>query len=134
LSIAWALTENGFTLHHYSRHYPRYWLGGVCLLPVAAGHAPESRTGVVVSWTTHDLLSLGWCRWHEYHCPQEVVNGALGHVLGGLGFQLVPFGSRLARGRMRCGCGSPPAIRTPTISAVSTTMASHRAGYRAWPR
>jgi len=36
--------------------------------------------------------------------------------------------------RMRCGCGSPPAIRTPTISAVSTTMASHRAGYRAWPR
>ena len=87
-----------------------------------------------MSWTTHDLLSLDWCRWHEYHCPQEVMNGALGHVLGGLGFQLVPFGSRLARGRMRCGCGSPPAIRTPTISAVSTTMASHRAGYRAWPR
>jgi hypothetical protein len=24
----------------------------------------------------HDLLSLGWCRWHEYHCPQEVMNGA----------------------------------------------------------
>jgi hypothetical protein len=92
---------------------------GVCLLPVAAGHAPESTTGVVVSWTTHDLLSLGWCRWHEYHCPQEVTNGALGHVLGGLGFQLVPFGSRLARGRMRAGAalllpsGRLPSARFP---------------------
>ena len=20
-----------------------------------------------MSWTTHDLLSLDWCRWHEYY-------------------------------------------------------------------
>jgi len=63
------------------------------VLPVAARDAPESRAGVVVSWTTHDLLSLDWCRWHEYHGTQEVMNAALGHALGVLGFQVAPFGS-----------------------------------------
>jgi len=91
--IARALTEAGFTLHQCARHHTRYRLGGVCLLPVAAGHAPQSKAGVVVSWTTHDLLSLDWCRWPEYHGTQEVMNGALGHVLGVLGFQVAPFGS-----------------------------------------
>jgi hypothetical protein len=38
-AIARALTEAGFTLHHCARHHPRYRLGGVCLLPVAAGRA-----------------------------------------------------------------------------------------------
>ena len=61
-AVARALTEAGFTLHHCTRHHPRYRLGGVCLLPVAAGHAPVGKAGVVVSWTTHDLLSLDWCR------------------------------------------------------------------------
>ena len=45
-----------------------------------------------MSWTTHDLLLLDWCRWHEYHGTQEVMNDALGHVLGVLGFQVAPFG------------------------------------------
>ena len=62
-------------------------------LPVAAGHAPQSKAGVVVSWTTHDLLSLDCYRWPEYHGTQEVMNGALGHVLGVLGFQVAQFGS-----------------------------------------
>ncbi|HYA53056.1 MAG TPA: hypothetical protein VEG33_18035 [Streptosporangiaceae bacterium] len=92
-AIARALTEAGFTLHHCARHHPRHRLGGVCLLPVAAGHAPQSKAGVVVSWTTHDLLSLDWCRWPEYHGTQQVMNGALGQVLGVLGFQVAPFGS-----------------------------------------
>ena len=92
-AVARALTEAGFTLHHCAQHHPRYRLGGVCLLPVAVGHAPESKAGVVVSWTTHDLLSLDWCRWPEYHGTQGVMNGALGQVLGVLGFQVAPFGS-----------------------------------------
>ena len=50
--IARALTEAGFTLHHCAPHHPLYRLGGVCLLPVAAGHDPDGRGGVVVSWTT----------------------------------------------------------------------------------
>jgi len=92
-AVARALTEAGFTLHHCARHHPRHRLGGVCLLPVTAGRAPQRKAGVVVSWTTHDLLSLDWCRWHQYHGTQEVMNGALGHVLGVLGFQVAPFGS-----------------------------------------
>ena len=46
----------------------------------------------MVSWTTHNLLSLDWGRWVEYHGTQEVMNGALSEVLDGLGFQVVPFG------------------------------------------
>ncbi|HXZ69997.1 MAG TPA: hypothetical protein VEH31_03870 [Streptosporangiaceae bacterium] len=92
-AIARALTEAGLTLHHCARHHPRHRLGGACLLPVAARHAPEGKAGVVVSWTTHDLLSLDWCRWPGYHGTQQVMNRVLGRVLGVLGFQVAPFGS-----------------------------------------
>jgi hypothetical protein len=92
-AVARALTEAGFTLHHCARHHPRYRLGGVCLLPVAASHAPAGKAGVVVSWTTHALLLLDWCRWPEYHGTQHVMNGMLGQVLDVLGFQVAPFGS-----------------------------------------
>jgi len=64
----------------------------VCLLPVAGGHDPGGRGGVVVSWTTHDLLSLDWDRWNEYHGALEVMNGALAQVLDALGYQLHSFG------------------------------------------
>jgi hypothetical protein len=90
--IVRALTEAGFTLHHCAQHDPLYRLGGVCLLPVAAGHDPDGRGGVVVSWTTHNLLSLDWGRWVAYHGTQDVMNGALSEVLDGLGFRVVPFG------------------------------------------
>lgn len=90
--LARALTEAGFTLHHCAQHNPLYRLGGVCLLPVAASHDPDGRGGVVVSWTTHDLLSLDWDRWLAYHGTQDVMNGALSEVLSGLGFQVSPFG------------------------------------------
>ena len=90
--IARPLTEAGFTLHHCARHGPLYRLGGVCLLPVADGHDPNGRGGVVVSWTTHNLLSLDWGRWLAYHGTQNVMNRALSEVLDGLGFQVSPFG------------------------------------------
>ena len=90
--IARALTEAGFTLHHCAQSHPLYRLGGVCLLPVARGHDPDGRGGVVVSWTTHDLLSLDWDRWREYQGAQGVMNGALSEVLDALGFEVWPFG------------------------------------------
>ncbi len=90
--VARALTEAGFTLHHCAQHHLLYRLGGVCLLPVAAGHDPGGRGGVVVSWTTHNLLSLDWGRWLAYHGTQNVMNRALSEVLDALGFQVSPFG------------------------------------------
>lgn len=90
--VAWALTEAGFTLHHCAQHHLLYRLGGVCLLPVAPGHDPDGRGGVVVSWTTHNLLALDWGRWVAYHGTQDVMNGALSEMLDGLGFRVSPFG------------------------------------------
>jgi len=90
--IARALTEAGFTLHHCAQHHPLYRLGGVCLLPVARGHDPDGKGGVVVSWTTHNLLALDWGRWLAYHGTQDAMNGALSEVLDALGFQVSPFG------------------------------------------
>ena len=46
----------------------------------------------MVSWTTHDLLSLDWDRWREYQGAQGVMNGALSEVLDALGFAVWPFG------------------------------------------
>jgi hypothetical protein len=91
--VARALVEAGFTLHQCAQHHPLYRLGGVCLLPVAPVHDPDGCGGVVVSWTTHDLLSKDWARWREYGEAHRVMNGALGGVLGGLGFQVRPFGT-----------------------------------------
>jgi hypothetical protein len=90
--VARSLTEAGFTLHHCAQHHPLYRLGGVCLLPVARGHDLGGGAGIVVSWTTHDLLSLDWDRWPEYHGAHEVMNGALAEVLDALGYQTWPFG------------------------------------------
>jgi hypothetical protein len=90
--VAQALTEAGFTLHHCAQHHPLHRFGGVCLLPVAAGHDPDGNGGVAVSWPAHDLLSLDWSRWPAYHCTQGLMNGALAEVLGALGFQVSAFG------------------------------------------
>lgn len=103
--LAQALTEAGFTLHHCAPHHPLYGLGGVCLLPVTAGHDPDGRGGVVVPWTTHNLLSLDWGRWLAHHGTQDVMNGALSEVLDGLGFQVSPFGvggAWIVTGRKPC--------------------------------
>jgi hypothetical protein len=90
--VAQALVEAGFTLHHCAQGHPLYRLGGVCLLPVARGYDPNGNGGVVVSWTTHNLLLLDWDRWNEYRGTQEVMNGAIAEVLDALGYAGSPFG------------------------------------------
>jgi len=91
--VASALIEAGFTLHRCAPHHPLYRLGGVCLLPVARAHEVQGRDGIVVLWTTHDLLSRDWERWDEYHGAHAAMNEALGKVLRALDFAVSPFGS-----------------------------------------
>jgi hypothetical protein len=91
--VARSLTEAGLAMHHCAVSHPLYRLGGVCLVPVAQGHDPGGRGGVVVSWTTDDLLALDWDRRNEYHGAHEVMNGALAQVLDALGYQVWPFGN-----------------------------------------
>jgi hypothetical protein len=90
--LATALTVAGFTLHHCARSHPLYRLGGVCVLPATGGSGPASSAGVVVSWTTHNLLSLDWDRWGECQGAGRVMNEALAEVLEVLGFEVQPFG------------------------------------------
>ncbi len=90
--VARSLVEAGFTLHHCAPWHPLRRLGGVCLLPVARTSDPSGHGGIVVSWTTHDLLCLDWDRQVEYHGAHEVMNGALAQVLDALRYQLWPFG------------------------------------------
>ncbi len=47
----------------------------------------------MVSWTTHDLLSLDWDRRPEYHGVHDAMNRALAQVLGALCYQVLPFGT-----------------------------------------
>jgi hypothetical protein len=77
-----ALVEAGFTLHHCARHHRLCRLGGVCLLPVTSGPGGDDSGGIVVSWTTHDLLSLDWDRWTQYNGAHEVVRPARPPVAG----------------------------------------------------
>jgi hypothetical protein len=90
--LARVLALAGFTLHHYVQSDSRYRLGGVCLLPVAGGSSPTDGSGVVVSWTTHKLLSLDWDRWSEHQGVHVAMNRALAGVLDALGFCAQPFG------------------------------------------
>lgn len=91
--VARSLVEAGFTLHHCARYDPLYRRGGVCVLPVAAGPSHDDPGGVVVSWTTHDLLSLDWDRQASYHGAHQAINGVLAQVLSTLGYQVKPFGA-----------------------------------------
>jgi hypothetical protein len=90
--LARALTLAGFALHHCVQSHPLHRLGGVCLLPVAGGPGPADCGGVVVSWTTHKLLSLDWDRWSEHQGTHAAMNRALAEVLDALGFRVQPFG------------------------------------------
>jgi hypothetical protein len=91
--VAAALTEAGFTLHDCALHHPQYRLGGVCVLPIPAGHNLDGQGGIAVSWTTHDLLALDWDRGRERQGTQEIMNSALASVLQALGYQVGPFGT-----------------------------------------
>ena len=88
----------------------------------------------MVSWTTHDPLSLDWGRWVAHQGTQGVMNGALSQVLDGLGFQVLPFGAGgawIVTGRKPGGKqsaqmsgGVDRAIRVSTAAAVSAWRAS----------
>jgi hypothetical protein len=88
-----ALTEAGFTLHHCVSHHPLYRLDGVCVLPVPSSHNPDGQGGIAVSWTTHDLLALGWQRERERQDTQQTMNRALANALTALDYQVQPFGT-----------------------------------------
>jgi hypothetical protein len=90
--LADSLTQAGFAVHHCVQSDPLHRLGGVCLLPVAGWASPADDSGVVVSWTTHKLLSLDWDRWGEHQGVQAAMNRALDDVLGAVGFRVRPFG------------------------------------------
>jgi hypothetical protein len=90
--LAEELTLAGFAVHHCVVSDPLHRLGGVCLLPVPAWAGPADDSGVIVSWTTHKLLSLDWDRWGEHQGVQAAMNRAIADVLGALGFRVRPFG------------------------------------------
>jgi hypothetical protein len=90
--IARSMTEAGLTVHHCAQHDPLYRLGGVCLLPVPA-ESRAGRSGIAVSWTTHNLLLLDWDRYGPYAGTQQIMNAALGGILAAFGYAVAPFGS-----------------------------------------
>jgi hypothetical protein len=87
-----SLTEAGLTLHHCATHDPLYRLGGVCLLAVPP-EAGSGQGGILVSWTTHDLLLRDQCRYRIYQDTHHTMNVALGSVLIAFGYQVASFGS-----------------------------------------
>jgi len=90
--IARSMIEACLPLHHCAPHDPLYRLGGICLLPVQAA-LDSGRAGVVVSWTTHSLLSLDWDRYGIYVGTQQAMNTAIGGILRAFGYEAEPSGS-----------------------------------------
>jgi hypothetical protein len=63
-------------------------------MPAAVPAGQETGpSGIVVSWTTHNLLLLDWDRYGTYAGTQQAINAALGSVLGAFGYLVIPFGS-----------------------------------------
>lgn len=90
--IARSVTEAGFTLHHCDQHDPLYRLGGVCLTPMPAEFG-AGRSGIAVSWTTHDLLGKDWDRFGIYRGTVQMMNVALGKVLHDFGYSVAELGT-----------------------------------------
>lgn len=90
--IEQSLIEAGFSPHHCDPSDPLYPLGGVCLTLVPTGGG-EDRGGVVVSWTTHNLLLFGDSKWATRSLTVHVMNGALGTILRTLGWDARAFGT-----------------------------------------
>jgi hypothetical protein len=90
--IARSVTEAGFTLHHCDQHDPLYRLGGVCLTPIPVGFG-TGRSGIAVSWTTHDLLVKDWDRFGIYRGTVQMMNVALGKVLNDFGYSVTELGT-----------------------------------------
>jgi hypothetical protein len=94
--IVRSMTEAGLTVHHCAPHHPLYRLGGACLLPVPAGPA-DSRAGIAVSWTTHNLLRLDGDRYSTHAGTRQAMNTAIGCILRAFGYAAEPLGSGGAR-------------------------------------
>jgi hypothetical protein len=93
--IGRSMTKAGLTAHHCAPHDPPYRLGGICLLPIPAG--PDSgRAGIVVSWTTHNLLLLDWEGYGTYAGMQQAMSTAIGGILRAFACEAEPFGSGVA--------------------------------------
>jgi hypothetical protein len=90
--IARSMTEAGLTVHHRTRRYPLYRLGGACLLTAPAELA-DGRAGIAVSWTVHRLLLLDWDRYSTCTGTRQAMNTARGGVLRAFGYLATPFGS-----------------------------------------
>ena len=77
--VARTLGGAAFTLHHCHRHEPLCWLGVVCRMPIPR-ESGTGRTGITVSWTTHDLLlNWDWCATCSHTC--QLMNTVPGSVL-----------------------------------------------------
>lgn len=84
VEVAAALIEAGLPLHDAPQGHPA---GGVTLMP------EQAIGGVVVSWRTHDRMSLHHQRGAAANATvQQSMNAAVAEVLANLGFVVEPFG------------------------------------------
>ncbi|MCW2581136.1 MAG: hypothetical protein JWR82_2737 [Blastococcus sp.] len=84
VEIAATLVEAGLPLYDAAQGSPA---GGICLVPEPAAQ------GVVVSWRTHDRMSVHQLRGAAAHATvQQSMNAAIADVLANLGFVVEPFG------------------------------------------
>ena len=84
VEVAAALVEAGLLLHDAPEGAPA---GGVTLTP------EETIGGVVVSWRTHDRMSLHHHRGAAANATvQQSMNAAVAEILANLGFVVEPFG------------------------------------------
>lgn len=81
------LVETGFTVHDCAT---RERTGGVCLTPASR------QDGVIVTWTTHDSLSLDSSRYGQDWDVHEVMNYALADVLRLTGWHVDTYGQASA--------------------------------------
>ena len=83
--LAISLIEAGFVVHDCPA---RPGTGGVCLTT-----SSEQPCGVIVTWTTHDVLCLDPDRHDGHRAVLDTMNFALGDVLLGLGYDVRKYGS-----------------------------------------
>jgi hypothetical protein len=84
VEIAATLVEAGLPLCDAAQGSPA---GGICLVPEPVAQ------GVVVSWRTHDRMSVHQLRGAAADATvQQSMNAAVADVLGNLGFVVQPFG------------------------------------------
>jgi hypothetical protein len=85
VEVTAALVEAGLPLHDATDGHPG---GGVCLIPESASG------GLLVSWRTHDRMSLHHLRGAAAHdTVQQSMNAAVADILWNLGFVVEPFGA-----------------------------------------